>query len=84
MRCEVCPGAQCRQLGPDHILGDPFPADKCAEAAIDSGDHALAVADRRRDRLDPLRHHLRMFDKIALRIDNPGDQGQIVGQLAAT
>jgi hypothetical protein len=77
-RCPHC--AQCRQLGPHHILGDPFPADEGAEAAIDASDHAFAIAYRGDHGLDALRNHLGMFDEIALRIDHTGDQDPPVGQ----
>jgi hypothetical protein len=38
--------AQRAELRPDGIFGDPLPADAGAEAALDAGYDALAVADR--------------------------------------
>src|SRR6478736_155488 len=70
------------ELGPDHVLGDPFPPDERAEPAVDAGHYSRRVADRSRYGLEALRDDLGVLDEVALRIDYAGDQGEVLGQRA--
>src|SRR5947207_1753672 len=79
-RGEVGPLAQRAELRPRHALLDQLRARECAEATVDAGDDAAAIADRLDDGHDAVRHDLRMLDDVGRGVDDAGHEQHPIRQ----
>src|SRR5262245_54182625 len=68
---------QRSEFRPYHSLLHQLRARERAEAAVDAGEHARAVADRGHRRGDAVGDHLRMLDDVRRRVDDAGQEQHV-------